>query len=293
MTGAPASATRSRDRSFSRPPVNTLWLVNGQSTCVDPADRGLAFGDGLFETMAAHDGTVRWLALHMDRLEEGCSRLEIPAPPRSLLEREIRAHCPPRGSAVVKLVVTRGPGERGYRPPDRATPTRVLAIAPWPQFPAEHYRRGIDVHVLGMRLGENPLLAGLKHSSRLEHVLAQIELRDHAVQQGLLLDTSDYVVGGTSSNVFAVRGRELVTPPLRRCGVKGVMRRAVLETARALGVPAAERELSLTDVLAADELFMTNALVGVWPIAVIDEHRFAVGPVTRRLMTSLGYGHDA
>ena len=273
--------------------MKTLWHVNGQSTGVDPADRGLAFGDGLFETMAAHHGSVRWLALHLDRLEEGCSRLEIPSPSRSLLEQEIRAHCPPNGSAVVKLIVTRGSGERGYGPPERARPTRVLAIAPWPQLPAEHYRRGIEVHVLGMRLGENPLLAGLKHTSRLEHVLAQIELRGHAVQQGLLLDTSDYVVGGTSSNVFVVRGGEVVTPPLRRCGVKGVMRRAVLETARALGVSTAERDLSLSDVLAADELFMTNALVGVWPIAAIDGHRFAVGPITQRLMISLGYGHDA
>jgi 4-amino-4-deoxychorismate lyase len=273
--------------------MTTLWLVNGHSTGVDPADRGLAFGDGLFETMAAHDGDVRWLALHMDRLAEGCSRLEIPMPPRTLLEQEIRAHCPPQRSAVIKLIVTRGSGERGYRPPERATPTRVLAIAPWPELPAEHYRRGIEVCVLKMRLGENPLLAGLKHLSRLEHVVAQLELRGRAVAQGLLLDTSDKIVGGTSSNLFVVRGDELATPLLGRCGVRGVMRRAVLESARALGIAASERELTLDDVLAADELFVTNALFGIWPIAAIDARRFTAGPLTRRLMASLGYGRDA
>ena len=105
--------------------MNTLWLVNGQSTGVDPADRGLAYGDGLFETMAARDGRIHWLDLHLDRLEEGCRRLEIPAPSRSLVAREIDAHCPTQGRAVVKLIVTRGAGARGYLPPEPAAPTRV------------------------------------------------------------------------------------------------------------------------------------------------------------------------
>jgi len=273
--------------------VKPLWLVNGQPTGIDPADRGLAYGDGLFETMAAHDGDVRWLELHLDRLEEGCRRLEIPSLPRALLEREIRAHCPRTGSAVVKLIVTRGPGARGYAPSDDSAPTRVLSLSPWPKFSARHYRQGIAVHVLRMRLGENPLLAGLKHLNRLEQVLAQLELRGHAVEQGLLLDTSGLVVGGTSSNLFAVSGAKLVTPTLQRCGIKGVMRRAVLETARVLGIDAEERDLSLEQTLSADELFVTNALFGIWPIATIDVQRFAVGAVTRRLMVQLGYGHAA
>ena len=110
MTGAIPSATRRLHQSRTRCTVNTLWLVNGSSTGVDPADRGLAYGDGLFETMAASDGRIRWLDLHLDRLEEGCRRLEIPAPSRNLLAGEIAAHCPQQGRAVVKLIVTRGPG---------------------------------------------------------------------------------------------------------------------------------------------------------------------------------------
>jgi 4-amino-4-deoxychorismate lyase len=144
-----------------------------------------------------------------------------------------------------------------------------------------------------MRLGENPLLAGLKHLNRLEQVLAQLELRGHVVEQGLLLDTSGFVVGGTSSNFFAVHGTKLLTPALQRCGIKGVMRRAVLETARALGVDAEECDISLEASLAADELFVTNALFGIWPVATIDKHRFAVGPLTQRLMAALGYADAA
>jgi 4-amino-4-deoxychorismate lyase len=273
--------------------VKPLWLVNGQATGVDPADRGLAYGDGLFETMAAHDADIRWLDLHLDRLEEGCRRIEIPTLPRTLLEREIRGQCPRAGRAVVKLIVTRGPGARGYAPSDDAVPTRVLSLSAWPNFPARHYRHGIALHVLRMRLGENPLLAGLKHLNRLEQVLAQLELRGHAVEQGLLLDTSGFVVGGTSSNLFAVYGAKLMTPALQRCGIKGVMRRAVLETVRSLGIDAEECDLSLEQALSADELFVTNALFGIWPVVAVDRQRFAVGALTRRLMLELGYGHAA
>ncbi|HUQ53779.1 MAG TPA: aminodeoxychorismate lyase [Gammaproteobacteria bacterium] len=263
--------------------------MNGHSTGVDPADRGLAYGDGLFETMAANDGVIRWFDLHLDRLEEGCRRLEIPAPSRSLLAHEIAAHCPREGRAVVKLIVTRGPGARGYLPPEPATPTRVLTISPWPDYPDSHYRSGISARVCQLRLGENPALAGIKHLCRLEQVLAQLELRGYAVQQGLLLDTSGHVVGGTGSNLFAVHGGELATPLLDRCGIKGVMRRAVLETARELGIRAAERDLALADVLAADELFVTNALFGIWPVTDIDGRPFAIGSTTRQLMARLEY----
>jgi 4-amino-4-deoxychorismate lyase len=268
--------------------VDTLWLVNGRSTGVDPADRGLAYGDGLFETMAADNGRIRWLDLHFDRLEEGCRRLEIPAPSRALLAQEIGSHCPSRGRAVVKLIVTRGPGARGYLPPDPATPTRVLAISSWPDYPESNYHEGISVRVCQLRLGENPALAGIKHLCRLEQVLAQLELRGYAVQQGLMLDPRGNVIGGTSSNLFAVHDSTVLTPALTRCGIKGVMRRAVLEAARTLGVRADERDLTLPEVLAAGEVFVTNALFGIWPVTDIEGQRFTIGPTTQRLMAELG-----
>jgi 4-amino-4-deoxychorismate lyase len=273
--------------------VNTIWLVNGRSVGVDPADRGLAYGDGLFETMAAAHGHIRWLDLHFDRLEDGCRRLEIPAPARSLLADEIGTHCPRRGRAVVKLIVTRGPGARGYLPPEPSTPTRVLSISEWPEFPKSHYRDGIKMRTCRLRLGENPALAGIKHLCRLEQVLAQLELRGQGVQQGLLLDASGQAAGGTSSNLFIVSSGKLATPDLVRCGIKGVMRRAVLEAARMLGIEAEEREIPAAEVHGADELFVTNALFGLWPVAELDGRRFACGPLTKRLMTHLGVGSHA
>ncbi len=271
--------------------MNTLWLVNGQSNGVDPADRGLAYGDGLFETMAAIDGRIRWLDLHLDRLEEGCRRLEIPAPSRSLLADEIEAHCPRTGRAIVKLIVTRGPGARGYSPPELTTPTRVLAISQWPTYPDSYYRDGISMRTCRLRLAENPALAGIKHLNRLEQVLAQLELRGYAVPQGLMLDASGYVAGGTSSNIFAVQAGRLSTPGLTRCGIKGVMRRAVLEAARMLEVNVNERDILPAELLGADEIFVTNALFGIWPVTELDGHRFTVGSITQRLSAHLRYGH--
>jgi 4-amino-4-deoxychorismate lyase len=293
MTVALASATRSRHPSRARSPVKTLWLVNGQPTGVDPADRGLAYGDGLFETMGAVDGHIRWLDLHFDRLEDGCRRLSIPAPPRAALGKEIAAHCPRQGRAIVKLIVTRGTGPRGYAPPEVAHPTRVLAISAWPEYAVTNYRHGISVHVCQLRLGENPALAGLKHLSRLEQVLAELELKGQGAEHGLLLDTSERVVGGTNSNLFAVFGTEIATPALTRCGVKGVMRRAVLEAAPALDMQVSERDLTLEQILGADELFMTNSLFGVWPIVRVASRRLPVGPATRRILGHFGYSDAA
>jgi 4-amino-4-deoxychorismate lyase len=272
--------------------VETLWLVNGERSGVDPADRGLAYGDGLFETMRAERGTVKRFDLHYERLREGCERLAIPTPNRALIEGEIAAHLPAQSRAIVKLIVTRGAGTRGYRPPPHPQPTRILAISPWVDYPAKHYAQGVRVRTCELRLGENPHLAGIKHLCRLEQVLAQLELRDGEVEQGLLLDASGRVIGGTSSNIFIVRGGNLETPAITRCGIRGVMRRAVIAAAAELALRVTETDLALRDVESANEVFVTNALFGIWPVAQLGERRLDVGPVTRRLMRHLEVGGD-
>jgi 4-amino-4-deoxychorismate lyase len=270
--------------------VESLCLVNGERAQVDPHDRGLAYGDGLFETMACHSGEIRWIELHLDRLISGCRRLALPPPDRDSLRNEILSHCPTSGSAAVKLIVTRGVGERGYKPPVSAVPTRILSIAPWPAPPAEHYTRGVSLRTCALRLGENPQLAGLKHLCRLEQVLAQMELTATDAQEGLLRSSSGWVVGGISSNIFAVHGERLLTPRLGRCGVQGVMRRVVLQHAQAAGLEAIEADIDMATWLASDELFLTNALFGVKPVRSVDAQSFAIGASTLRLMRMLGYG---
>lgn len=269
--------------------MTSVWLVNGRPGSVDPADRGLAYGDGLFETMAAESGRIRWLDYHLDRLTESCTRLRIPPPDRGVIRDEIAAQCP-AGRAVVKLIVTRGPGARGYGPPANPAPTRILSISSWPPYPPSHYTRGVRLVTCALRLGENPALAGMKHLCRLEQVLAKMEVERHGADEGLLLDASGYVVSATSANVFAVNGGRLLTPALTRCGVKGVMRRAVLEAAAEEGLSAVETDVPPAVMQAANELFVTNAVFGIWPVRELDGRTLAVGDATRRLMRRLGYG---
>jgi 4-amino-4-deoxychorismate lyase len=265
------------------------WLVNGRDQLLDPSDRGLAYGDGLFETMAANRGRIRWLDLHLERLADGCRRLRIPPLDEGELRAEIEGRLPSDERAVVKLIVTRGSGARGYRPPARPRPTRILGIGAWPDYPASHYTEGIVIRTCTLRLSESPPLAGLKHLCRLEQVLAQAEVEANGADEGLLLDVRGRVVGGTSSNVFAVRSQRLYTPRIDRSGVRGVMRRAVLEACAREGIDAAEIDLEPEALRAADEIFVTNALVGLWPVAALDDLRLEPGQLTRRLQRSLGY----
>jgi 4-amino-4-deoxychorismate lyase len=270
--------------------VESVWLVNGERGRIDPRDRGLAYGDGLFETMACHAGRIRWLEYHLDRLLYGCGRLSLPISNRDALRAEIDAHCPPVGSAVVKLIVTRGVGERGYRAPEPASPTRILSISDWPAPPSDHYTRGIRLQTCALRLGENPQLAGLKHLCRLEQVLAQMELTGSTAQEGLLRSSSGFVVGGISSNLFVARGRRLLTPEVRRCGVQGVMRRIVLEHAARIGLEPVETRMDRSELLEGEEVFVTNAVFGIKPVREIDDRVFEVGERTRALMERLNHG---
>jgi 4-amino-4-deoxychorismate lyase len=268
-------------------------LVDGRPTGVDPADRGLAYGDGVFETMAAHEGRIRWLDYHFDRLIAGCERLGFAPPDLAVLRAEVLAAAAGSGRHVVKVIVTRGVGMRGYAPPATPQPTRIVAKSSWPDYPAAHYTRGIALRTLRLRLAENPALAGIKHLCRLEQVLAQRELAPLGAEEGLLLDSSGFVVGGIGCNIFGVYGTRLVTPALERCGVKGVMRRVILEAAPPSGLTAVERDLTALELLDADEVFVTNALFGIWPVIDIDGRPKPRGVHAVDLLRRLGLGTDA
>jgi 4-amino-4-deoxychorismate lyase len=263
-----------------------VW-VNGEQAGLDPRDRGLAYGDGLFETMACRNGRLPWLTYHLDRLAHGCARLAIPLPDTQALTREIESRCAGVDSAVVKLILTRGVGARGYRAPEPATVNRILSVTPWSGYPGEQYTLGVEMRVCALRLGENPQLAGLKHLCRLEQVLAQMELVGDTADEGLLCDRSGYVVGGISTNVFALQGRRLTTPRLTRCGVHGVMRRIVLEQAGRAGLESEQRDLRLDELYESDEIFVTNAVAGIRPVRLLGHRRFEPGPHTRALMALL------
>jgi 4-amino-4-deoxychorismate lyase len=264
-------------------------LVNGeQGGCVSTLDRGLLFGDGVFETIAVQANRPRFWARHMARLQAGCQRLGIPAVDESRLLAEAGLLLGDAASGqdhVLKIIVTRGPGTRGYRPDRSAIPTRILQLHAWPDMPAGD--DGIRATMCVLRLGNNPQLAGIKHLNRLEQVLARAEWDDDGIREGLLLDQAGRVIEGTMSNLFLVKDGALLTPDLTRCGVAGIRRDIVLELARQSGLSTQVRDITHDRLLQADELFVCNSLIGIWPVIALNANRFPKGPVTAGLQSAL------
>lgn len=255
----------------------------GKDAAFGPLDRGLHYGDGLFETIKVEDGSPEFWDRHLARLAEGCERLGIAAPEGDTLRREARRLCAGDRRSVLKIIVTRGAGGRGYRPPERPVPTRILSRHPWPDHAPAAWREGVVVRVCTTRLATQPLLAGIKHLNRLEQVMARREWDDPVIGEGLMLDTDGFVVDGTMSNLFIVAGGRLATPDLSLSGVAGVMRAVVLEAAAKLKVPAEVTRLTLDRVRAADEAFLTNSLIRIWPVRELDGKRYRLGGLVRRL----------
>lgn len=266
-----------------------MMLIDGKVTDrLSALDRGLHFGDGVFETMAVHAGRALCLDRHLARLEEGCARLNIPPPGPAILEQECARVAQGTARGVLKVVVTRGTGGRGYAPRPEATPTRIVAAYPWPRYRDGMRSEGVAVRICQTRLGRNPRLAGIKHLNRLEQVLARGEGADQDWDEGLMLDDRDRVIEGTASNVFVVHEGRLRTPDLTQCGIAGIVRALVLEEARAETGHAPEvAALGVADLMGADECFLTNSLIGIWPIKAIDGVAISVGSLAHRLQTRL------
>lgn len=258
------------------------WVNGAPGEQLSVRDRGLAYGDGLFETIAVRGGGIPLLARHMARLAEGCRRLSIPLD-LVLMESELQAFARQLGEGVAKLIVTRGAGQRGYAPPQPCQPQRILQAAPSPQYPAAHAEQGVRLFACTTRLAEQPLLAGLKHLNRLEQVLARAEWQDAEYAEGLMLDTCGRVIEGVYSNLFLVVAGGLVTADLSRCGVAGVMRAEILQQAQLLGLSIELRDVSHDELLNADEVFLCNSLYGIWPVTALRERHWPVGPLTRKL----------
>jgi 4-amino-4-deoxychorismate lyase len=262
-----------------------LVLINGEArTQVSVLDRGLHYGDGLFETIACKRRRARFINLHLDRLLTGCQRLRIPFDAVSQLRDEIRKLAADRDASLIKVMVTRGTATgRGYGARGDETATRVVMRYSWPQEDASWWNEGVVVRLAVQRVGENPALAGLKHLNRLEQVLARSEWSDPQTLEALVFSSSGLLVSGTMSNVFIVRNRRLLTPSLDRFGVSGVMRRVVLQEALRAGIEREECALTAVDLDTAEEIFVTNARIGIWPVRAIGTRTLTVGPLTRRL----------
>lgn len=256
-------------------------LVDGEiSDRLPVSDRGLQYGDGLFETLAVFGGQPRFWQGHMDRLATGCERLGLPVTPQQVLLREVHTVSAGQRNCVVKIILTRGNSGRGYAPETPVRARRVVCSYAWPQDPGNLAQTGIRARICDLRLGLQPALAGLKHLNRLEQVMARAEWSDPSVHEGILLDPEDHIVSAISSNIFLVHSRRLLTPRLDRCGVRGVMRSAILAAFRER---CEQRRITVDMLPEADEVFVCNAVRGIFPVTRVDHWEFDIGPVTREV----------
>ncbi len=259
-------------------------LVNGRlRDCVSPGDRGFQYGDGVFETITVLNGAPRLWDRHIRRLLGGCERLGFRRLPNSaILAAEAQSICTDVERGVLKIIVTRGHAGRGYAAEVTAEPTRVVAIAAWPDYPKANAVDGVAVRHCRTTLSRDPQLAGTKHLNRLAQIMARAEWGDEYAE-GLMSDTQGNVIEGTMSNIFLVHRGAILTPDLSETGVAGVMRELVMERAGALGMPVTITTVGRTRLAQADELFLTNSLIGIWPVTKLETRQYHVGEITRKL----------
>jgi 4-amino-4-deoxychorismate lyase len=261
-----------------------MILVNGAVTnSVAALDRGLAYGDGVFRTLAIRKGKPQYWPLHFRKLAHDCAALSIPCPPQEVLAGELNQLARESPDCAAKIIITRGTGVRGYAPPVPASPTRIVLSAGLPEHPVEFARNGIRVHICSTRVSIQPRLAGVKHLNRLENVLARAEWDDPAVGEGLVLDADDHVVSGTMSNLFIVEDGGLITPELSRCGVAGVTRERIMSAAKIHKVSCREESVSRARFFEAQEAMVVNSLIGVWQVRFCGGTTWQAGAIAARV----------
>ena len=269
-------------------------LVNGvPDSSLSVIDRAVQYGDGVFRTLRIRDGRVLQWQRHYKKLVHDCAVIGIVCPQSSLLSEEMYRLVEHQSSGVVKIMITRGTQlARGYAPAAVMTPTRIVSVSSAPTCPENFYTHGIRLRVCDIRLSHQPRLAGIKHLNRLENVLAAAEWDDSSIAEGVLLDQSDNVISGIRSNLFMVYNGKLYTPELTQCGVAGVQRERVIEWVIEQGTPCQIGQLTLAQLLKADEIFVVNSAIGLWPVRELQDRSWHTFPISMQAQKWLDHEED-
>ena len=267
--------------------MKTIIINGNPQQYIAASDRGLAYGDGLFETIACVNGRLQYFSQHMQRLQKGCERLLLPIITEQQWLDDIRQLAIGEQPMVIKLMLTRGSGGRGYNMPPAIQTTRIVSLHPWPDYSPQLKTQGGRLVVCKTPISTNPALGGLKHLNRLDNVLARAEWDDADIIDGLMLDAQGHVVEGTMSNIFAVDNNGIYTPPISQAGVEGVMRQQVILLAKKLAYSCEQVPLSIIHLMNMDEVFITNSLLGICPIRQLADTQFSHWPVIETLQKQL------
>lgn len=267
-----------------------MVLINGEaSDKISIHDRGVQYGDGVFETIAYRNGKPEFLEQHLSRLLEGCKILSIAFEQLDELRSELDTvyHDLNGQEAVIKIIVTRGVGRRGYFSDNTEIPTRIVSSHPFPNHPESYQTEGVLLRFCEQTLSTNSRLASIKHLNRLEQVLARNEWDDPDIPEGIMSDDEDNIIEGTMSNIFIVEDGKLFTPVVTRAGIAGVIRAQVIQLATRSGLSVQERVITRRQLAEADEVFVCNSIIGIWPVYAISNKLYPVGFITKFLQQAL------
>ena len=280
-------------------PVNSL--INGiASDYLTINDRSIHYGDGLFETLLCDNNKLYYWSQHYQRLQASAERLKIACPQEQVLLDDItklleinKPGAKSEEACAIKLIVSRGSGERGYKFTRNITASRfVLLSALETDYSSllSHQLLSGELFICKQQVSINENLAGLKHLNRLENVMARNEWNDKAKNNfidGLMLNANQHVIEGTMSNLFAIKDKQLFTPELSLSGVNGIMREIIIALARKSNIKTSLINLTLDDLTAMDELFISNSLIAMKSVTKLGDSLYKDQTVTNMIFAEL------
>lgn len=244
-----------------------MILINGvEQQTLASDDRGLAYGDGFFTTAKVVAGKVEYWRDHLERLMLAAKRFDIELPSVLTLFSEVQQVIQGVELGCLKITITRGSGGRGYSPQGCGQTTRIVQVSDWPAHYLTWQQQGARLDMAAFSLGIVPALAGYKTLNRLEQVLIKQELAGLDYDDVAVTDINGHLVEASAGNLFWRKGSTLYTPCLSQAGVKGVMRKQVLKVAERLELASELGLFPAAELDNADEIFITNALMGIVPI---------------------------
>ena len=259
-------------------------LINGQQAeRISIRDRGFQYGDGCFETIRVlSNKPILWSA-HLKRLKHACKTLQLSVN-FELLQSEITQLLQGNKTAdvILKIIVTRGEGGRGYTPPEHANCTRIIQLI---DYVAADTRTGARVVVCQHRLSSNSLLGGIKHLNRLDQVIASAQIPAD-FDEGLCLDEQGSVIEGCRSNLLLAIDNQLVTPDLGKSGVEGIMLNYLIDKFQVLDTRVLRKTISLRELKKASEIFLCNSVFGIWPVAEIENEDWRMNREKRQFFAA-------
>ncbi|SFN80329.1 aminodeoxychorismate lyase [Xenorhabdus japonica] len=251
----------------------TYWINGNQCDHLPVNDRAVQFGDGCFTTIRVEQGLPALLPLHIKRLQKGVEKLFMPALDWFQLETQIKQAVKGCESGVLKVILSRGTGGRGYSFDDTLEPTQILSLSSYPEQYIAQRQKGASLVLSPIPMGINPYLAGIKHLNRLEQVLIKQFIEQSKADEALVLDSDGLLVECCTANIFWRKGKNVYTPDVSQCGVEGVMRKKIIEL-------LAESDYNLLCVMRypealahADEILICNSLMPVVPVDRIQAHK--------------------